>query len=126
MKIVFMGTPHFAVQSLMKIHHSEHQIVGVVTATDKPAGRGKKMTSSAVKIYAESENLTLLQPSNLKDKEFHQNLHKLNADLFVVVAFRMLPEAVWKMPDFGTINLVITSSSFNIKTKMFGFESVNF
>ena len=105
MKIVFMGTPDFAVATLSAIHTSNHNIVGVVTATDKPAGRGKKLNSSAVKKYALGNNLELLQPSNLKDDGFREALQKLNADIFIVVAFRMLPKSIWEIPLKGTINL---------------------
>jgi len=105
-RIVFMGTPHFAVEGLRILHErSEHEIVGVVTATDKPAGRGQKIQFSAVKEYALSQNLTLFQPEKLKSKSFLHELQAVQADLFVVVAFRMLPEIVWTMPPKGTINL---------------------
>ena len=80
-------------------------MVGVVTAPDKPAGRGRKITKSAVKEFAEISKLPIMQPANLKDPEFISDLKELNADLFIVVAFRMLPEEVWKMPPLGTINL---------------------
>ena len=100
-----MGTPAFAVESLDKIHKSHHDVVGVITATDKPAGRGQKLSFSDVKHYAVENNLRLLQPPNLKDNDFVEELKSLQADLFVVVAFRMLPEVVWKMPKKGTINL---------------------
>jgi methionyl-tRNA formyltransferase len=80
-------------------------VVGVVTAPDKPAGRGKKITKSAVREFAEFHTLPVMQPDNLKDESFIRSLHKLNADIFIVVAFRMLPEVVWKMPPLGTINL---------------------
>lgn len=100
-----MGTPGFAVEVLAALVESPHQVVGVVTNVDKPAGRGKQMRSSAVKVYAEENNLTLLQPPNLKDPNFVAQLQKLNADLFVVVAFRMLPKMVWEIPPLGTINL---------------------
>lgn len=105
MRIVFMGTPDFAVASLKALLEAKRNIVGVVTATDKPAGRGKKLRPSAVKVFAEENNLKLLQPANLKDEEFVQTLKELNADLQVVVAFRMLPKIVWNMPPKGTINL---------------------
>lgn len=105
MKIVFMGTPDFAVESLKALNNSKHEIVGVVTVADKPAGRGKKLTASPVKEYAEKHNLPLFQPEKLKSPEFLSDLKKLQADLFVVVAFRMLPEEVWAMPPKGTINL---------------------
>ncbi|RZK44218.1 MAG: methionyl-tRNA formyltransferase [Pedobacter sp.] len=105
MKIVFMGTPDFAVASLNALHLSGEEIVGVVTAADKPAGRGQKLSESAVKKYAVANNLKVLQPLKLKDPVFLEELRSLNADLFVVVAFRMLPEVVWQMPEKGTINL---------------------
>lgn len=105
MRIVFMGTPEFAVASLRKIHESDHDVVGVITATDKPAGRGKKLRASAVKQYALEHQIPVLQPEKLRNPEFLEALKALNADLFVVVAFRMLPEVVWDMPLLGTINL---------------------
>jgi len=105
LRIVFMGTPEFAVSILEKLHREGLNIVGVVTAPDKPAGRGQKINQSAVKEYAISNQLNLLQPTNLKDSEFVNEIKKLNADLFVVVAFRMLPEVIWSMPPKGTINL---------------------
>lgn len=104
-KIVFMGTPEFAVASLKKIYESGFDIVGVVTSQDKPAGRGQKIKLSAIKIFAEEKGLRIFQPSNLKDETFIKELQELNSDLFLVVAFRMLPEAVWKIPKKGTINL---------------------
>ena len=99
-----MGTPEFAVASLDAIN-KVHEVVGVVTVADKPAGRGKKIRFSAVKEYALKNNLPLLQPEKLKDEEFVGSLKSLGADLFVVVAFRMLPEVIWNMPPKGTINL---------------------
>tara|TARA_Y100001978_G_scaffold123897_1_gene110527 strand:- start:1243 stop:2178 length:936 start_codon:yes stop_codon:yes gene_type:complete len=105
MKIVFFGTPDFAVASLEAINQSNHEIVGVVTSVDKPAGRGKKLQSSSVKKYAEEHNLSLHQPENLKDELFISSLSQLEADLFVVVAFRMMPKIVWSMPKIGTFNL---------------------
>jgi methionyl-tRNA formyltransferase len=105
LKIVFMGTPDFAVGILDTIYKNKYDIVGVITAADKPAGRGQKVSMSAVKEYALANNLNLLQPTNLKDESFLAELNALNANLFVVVAFRMLPEVVWKMPKFGTFNL---------------------
>ena len=105
MKIVFFGTPDFAVASLEAINQSNHEIVGVVTSVDKPAGRGKKLQSSSVKKYAEEHNLLLLQPEYLKDESFISSLSQLEADLFVVVAFRMMPRIVWSMPKMGTFNL---------------------
>ena len=105
LRIVFMGTPEFAVASLEALVKAKCNIVGVVTAPDKPAGRGMKMTESAVKKYALRKNLKVLQPEKLKNPEFLQELRSLNADLQIVVAFRMLPESVWNMPPLGTINL---------------------
>lgn len=105
LRIVFMGTPDFAVGILDTIYQNNYEIVGVITAPDKPAGRGQKVSMSAVKDYAVSKNLRLLQPTNLKSEEFLAELKSLNANLHVVVAFRMLPEVVWKMPKLGTFNL---------------------
>lgn len=105
MKIVFMGTPDFAVASLNALAEAGFDIVGVVTAADKPAGRGQKLQESAVKKYAVEKGLKVLQPLKLKDPDFIGELKALNADLHVVVAFRMLPEVVWNMPAKGTINL---------------------
>jgi methionyl-tRNA formyltransferase len=105
MKIVFMGTPDFAVASLNALVEAGFEIAGVVTAADKPAGRGQKLQESAVKRYAVEHGLKVLQPLKLKDPEFIAALQSLNADLQVVVAFRMLPEIVWDMPSKGTINL---------------------
>jgi methionyl-tRNA formyltransferase len=105
LKIVFMGTPEFAVGILDTICQNKYEVAGVITVADKPAGRGQKVSTSAVKDYAVKNNLKLLQPTNLKDEGFLQELQSLNANLFVVVAFRMLPEVVWKMPKLGTFNL---------------------
>jgi methionyl-tRNA formyltransferase len=105
LRIVFMGTPDFAVGILDTIYQNNYEIVGVITAPDKPAGRGQKVSTSAVKEYAVSKNLRLLQPTNLKSEDFLAELKSLNANLHVVVAFRMLPEVVWKMPKLGTFNL---------------------
>lgn len=105
MKIVFMGTPDFAVASLSALQQAGLNIVSVVTAADKPAGRGQKLSESAVKKYAVENGLNVLQPLKLKDPRFIEELKSLNADLFVVVAFRMLPEIVWQMPEKGTVNL---------------------
>jgi len=105
LRIVFMGTPDFAVGILDTIYQNNYEIVGVITAPDKPAGRGQKVSTSAVKDYAVSKNLRLLQPTNLKSEDFLAELKSLNANLHVVVAFRMLPEVVWKMPKLGTFNL---------------------
>jgi methionyl-tRNA formyltransferase len=105
LRIVFMGTPEFAVGILDAIIKNNYSLVGVITAADKQAGRGQKIKYSAVKEYALANNLTLLQPTNLKDENFLEELKTLNANLQIVVAFRMLPEVVWKMPKFGTFNL---------------------
>lgn len=105
LRIVFMGTPEFAVASLDALAKAGYNIVGVVTAPDKPAGRGMKMTESAVKKYAVEHNLKVLQPEKLKKPEFLEELKSLNADLQIVVAFRMLPEVVWNMPRLGSVNL---------------------
>jgi methionyl-tRNA formyltransferase len=105
LKIVFFGTPEFAVGSLRALVDAGANIVGVVTAPDKPAGRGMQLQSSAIKIYADSHNISTLQPEKLKNAVFINELASYHADLFVVVAFRMLPEAVWNMPPLGTINV---------------------
>ena len=105
LRIVFMGTPEFAVGILDTILQNNYEVVGVITAADKPAGRGQKIKYSAVKEYALAHNLHLLQPTNLKDEGFLAELQALNANLQIVVAFRMLPEVVWKMPSLGTFNL---------------------
>lgn len=105
LRIVFMGTPEFAVGILDTLYQHNYNIVGVITAPDKPAGRGQKIKYSAVKDYALEKGLNLLQPTNLKDPQFLEELKTLNANLQIVVAFRMLPEAVWKMPKMGTFNL---------------------
>jgi methionyl-tRNA formyltransferase len=105
MRIIFMGTPEFAVASLDALVKAGYDIIAVVTAPDKPAGRGLKMHESAVKQYAVAHGLPLLQPIKLKDPDFIQALQELKADLQIVVAFRMLPEVVWNMPPMGTINL---------------------
>ena len=105
MRIIFMGTPDFAVPSLKILVENNLNVVAVITAPDKPKGRGKKLGTSAVKDYATSVGLTVLQPTNLKDGTFQDQLRSLKADLQVIVAFRMLPEAVWSMPTIGSINL---------------------
>ncbi|QBZ96547.1 methionyl-tRNA formyltransferase [Flavobacterium sangjuense] len=105
LRIVFMGTPEFAVGILDTIIKNNYEVVGVITAADKPAGRGQKIKYSAVKEYALEHNLNLLQPTNLKDETFLNELKSLDANLQVVVAFRMLPEVVWRMPKLGTFNL---------------------
>ncbi|MCB9226327.1 MAG: methionyl-tRNA formyltransferase [Chitinophagales bacterium] len=100
-----MGTPDFAVASLEAILNAGYNVVGVITAPDKPAGRGRKLKESEVKVFAKEKGLNILQPTNLKNEEFLKELEALNADLNVVVAFRMLPEVVWSMPPLGSINL---------------------
>jgi methionyl-tRNA formyltransferase len=105
LRIIFMGTPEFAVGILDTIIKNNYDVVGVITAADKPAGRGQKIKYSAVKEYALENNLTLLQPTNLKDESFLAELKALNANLQIVVAFRMLPKVVWEMPSLGTFNL---------------------
>ena len=105
LKIVFLGTPEFAVCSLDKICKAGFNVVAVVTMPDKPAGRGHHIYQSPVKEYALEHNLPVLQPVNLKDEAFVETLKSYNADLFVVIAFRMLPRVVWEMPRFGTFNL---------------------
>lgn len=105
LRIVYMGTPEFAVPSLEKLVEAGWNVVGVITAPDKPQGRGQKLVGSPVKQAAERLGLTILQPTNLKSPEFQQELKHLNADLQIVVAFRMLPESVWNMPPMGTFNL---------------------
>ncbi len=104
-RIVFMGTPDFAVATLDALLKAKLNVVGVITAPDKPAGRGRKIHQSAVKKYAIENNLTVLQPTNLKNEEFIASLKSLNANLQIVVAFRMLPKIVWQMPKYGTFNL---------------------
>jgi len=105
MKVIFLGTPDFAVATLQRLLAENYNIVGVVTAPDKPAGRGQEVHYSAVKVFAQNKNLNLLQPINLKDETFCNQLKSLNADIQIVVAFRMLPEKVWNMPPLGTMNL---------------------
>ncbi|MCD8414991.1 methionyl-tRNA formyltransferase [Tenacibaculum dicentrarchi] len=105
LRIVFMGTPDFAVTILKHLIENDYNVVGVITAADKPAGRGRKLNQSAVKKYALSQELPILQPTNLKDEAFQADLKKWNANLQIVVAFRMLPKTVWAMPEFGTFNL---------------------
>ncbi|PKP01570.1 MAG: methionyl-tRNA formyltransferase [Bacteroidetes bacterium HGW-Bacteroidetes-9] len=104
-RIVFMGTPEFAVESLRQLLESNYDIAAVVTVPDKPAGRGLKLKESAIKQFAVSQNLPVLQPHSLKDEDFLKKLDSCNANLFIVVAFRILPEKVWVMPKFGTFNL---------------------
>lgn len=105
LRVVFMGTPEFAVASLDALMKAGYNIVGVITAPDKPAGRGMKMNESAVKKYATEKNLKILQPEKLKNAAFLEELRSLNANIQAVVAFRMLPEVVWNIPPFGTINV---------------------
>lgn len=105
LKIVFLGTPDFAVPSLDRIVSSDYNVVGVVTMPDKPAGRGHRLYMSPVKEYALAHGLHLMQPEKLRDPSFVNELQSLNADLFVVIAFRMLPQVVWQMPRLGTFNL---------------------
>ena len=105
LRIVFMGTPDFAVTILKHLVENNYNIVGVITAADKPAGRGRKLNESAVKKYATVKELTILQPKNLKNEAFLQELKDLKPNLQIVVAFRMLPKAVWEMPKLGTFNL---------------------
>lgn len=105
LRIVFMGTPDFAVESLRALVENNYNIVGVITMPDKPSGRGHKIQYSAVKKYALEQNLPLLQPEKLKEESFLDELKALKADLQIVVAFRMLPEVVWDMPKYGTFNL---------------------
>ena len=105
LRIVFMGTPDFAVATLDALLVSKFNVVGVITAPDRPAGRGRKIQLSAVKKYALEKNLPILQPTNLKNKEFIHQLEALKANLQIVVAFRMLPAVIWQMPQYGTFNL---------------------
>jgi methionyl-tRNA formyltransferase len=105
LRIVFMGTPEFAVATLGSLLMNGYNVAGVVTAPDKPAGRGQKISRSAVREFCELSSLPVLQPESLRDPEFLRSLAQFKADIFIVVAFRMLPEAVWKMAPGGTINL---------------------
>ncbi|MBL4887897.1 MAG: methionyl-tRNA formyltransferase [Flavobacteriaceae bacterium] len=105
LRIVFMGTPHFAQASLTALLENNLNVVAVITAADKPAGRGRRLKPSAVKEYALEKGLKVLQPTNLKDNEFIKTLETLGANLFIVVAFRMLPKVVWNLPQYGTFNL---------------------
>ncbi len=104
-RIVFMGTPHFAVETLKSIHKSTYSVVAVVCPPDRPAGRGQKLKSCDVKNFASSQKIEVLQPDKLKHPDFISALKKYDADLFVVVAFRMLPKDVWSIPKYGTINI---------------------
>ena len=105
LKIVFLGTPEFAVESLRRLVDGGYNIVGVVTMPDKPAGRGHHMFQSPVKLFAIEHGLKVMQPVKLSDESFVEELRALEADLFVVIAFRMLPRVVWQMPPLGTFNL---------------------
>lgn len=105
LRIVFMGTPDFAVKSLQAILEAGFNVVGVITAPDRPAGRGRKLKESAVKTYAKSQNLKVLQPANLKSEDFQTKLKELDPNIQVIVAFRMLPKSVWDLPEYGTFNL---------------------
>jgi methionyl-tRNA formyltransferase len=105
LRIIFMGTPEFAVPSLQILVENQFEVVAVVTAADKPRGRGQKVIPSPVKAYALEHNIPVLQPTNLKNPDFHKELKSYHANLQVVVAFRMLPEVVWDMPEIGTFNL---------------------
>tara|TARA_R110002072_G_scaffold193809_2_gene350963 strand:+ start:6462 stop:7409 length:948 start_codon:yes stop_codon:yes gene_type:complete len=105
LRIVFFGTPHFAVTTLKTLVENNRNVVGVITAPDKPAGRGRHLNQSAVKEYALTRNLKILQPTNLKSEEFFEELKALKPDLQIVVAFRMLPQSVWSLPKLGTFNL---------------------
>jgi methionyl-tRNA formyltransferase len=105
LRIVFFGTPEFAVATLGSLLINGFNVVGVVTSPDKPSGRGRKITHSAVKIFSESNFIPVFQPQNLQDINFINNLKQLKGDIFIVVAFRMLPEEIWKMPPMGTVNL---------------------
>jgi methionyl-tRNA formyltransferase len=105
LRIIFLGTPDFAVGILDTIYNSQYEIAAVITAPDKPAGRGQKVSVSAVKTYALDKNIPILQPTNLKSEDFLNELASYNANLQIVVAFRMLPEVVWRMPKYGTFNL---------------------
>jgi len=105
LKVVFLGTPEFAKTSLEAIHQSSHEVVGVVTVADKASGRGQKINQSPVKVYASENNIPVFQPEKLRNPEFLEDLRKLDADVFVVVAFRMMPKVLFEMPKMGTFNL---------------------
>ena len=105
LRIVFMGTPHFAVGILSELVRNKYNVVGVITVADKPAGRGKQIAESPVKRFAQKESIPVLQPTNLKNEEFLAQLASLQPDLQIVVAFRMLPKTVWSIPKYGTFNL---------------------
>lgn len=105
LRVVFFGTPEFAKSSLEAVHLSSHEVVGVVTVADKASGRGQKINQSPVKIYAEEQGLPIFQPDKLRNEDFLKEIEKLNADIFVVVAFRMMPKILFSMPRMGTFNL---------------------
>ena len=105
LKVVFFGTPEFAKNSLKAIHESNHEVVGVVTVADKASGRGQKINESPVKTYAVDNNLRVFQPEKLRNPEFLNEIKSLNADVFVVVAFRMMPKILFELPEMGTFNL---------------------
>lgn len=105
LKVVFLGTPEFAKTALEAIHQSHHEVVGVVTVADKASGRGQKITQSPVKVFAVEHHLPVFQPEKLRNPEFLEELRKLDADVFVVVAFRMMPKVLFEMPKMGTFNL---------------------
>jgi len=105
LKVVFLGTPEFAKTSLEAIHQSHHEVVGVVTVADKASGRGQKINQSPVKVFAIENNIPVFQPEKLRNPEFLEELRKLDADVFVVVAFRMMPKVLFEMPKMGTFNL---------------------
>jgi len=105
LRIIFMGTPDFAVSTLQTLVENGKNVVAVITAPDKPAGRGLKLNESPVKQYAVSQNIPVLQPTNLKAEIFLEELKSYQADLQIIVAFRMLPEAVWNMPALGSFNI---------------------
>ena len=105
LRIVFMGTPEFAVASLRRLVEDGYNVVAVVTTPDKPAGRGQKLHESDVKVAARELGLPILQPDKLKSEEFIEAMRELNPDLGIVIAFRMLPEVIWSMPKYGTFNL---------------------
>lgn len=105
LKVIFFGTPEFAKTSLEAIHHSHHEVVGVVTVADKASGRGQKIHESPVKTFAVENNLAVFQPEKLRNPEFLESIKNLNADVFVVVAFRMMPKILFEMPEMGTFNL---------------------
>ena len=105
LRILFMGTPEFATTILDHVINEDYNVVGVVTAPDKPAGRGRKIHESHVKGYAVKKGLKVLQPTNLKSEEFNEQLNELDPNVIIVVAFRMLPKQVWQYPEYGTFNL---------------------